>query len=126
MGSITDQTLVIVVAAMVAWLLPVAAGWIAWRMARGSYLLLKHGVRTNGEVACAKPRWVIVRYSAGGQTYQIRTEWYVPTGVGARVEVLYPPVSPEKGCVHHWQDLWMAAILWFAVAVFFAILDIWY
>jgi hypothetical protein len=118
--------MVIVIAALVAWLIPGAAAWIAWRTARWSCVLLRHGTRTTGQVTVANGNRCWVQYSVGGMTYQIRSEWYPATKVGAEAPVLYPPDSPQDGCVHFWQDLWMPPILWLAVAVFFAVLDIWY
>jgi hypothetical protein len=123
-SGFSDRALVL--AAVVAWGLPVAAGWIAWRMARVSYALVKHGIRTTGQVTVARQRGSRIQYSVGGLTYQIKSEWYVPASVGAAAPVVYPPGSPENGRVAHWQELWMPAILWLFVAVFFGVLDIWY
>ena len=123
----SDQAVVVIVlATLVAYLLPIAAGWIAWRMARTSYVLIKHGIRTTGQVTVAQQRGSRIQYSVGGLTYQIKSEWYVPASVGATAPVVYPPDSPEHGCVYHWQELWMPALLWLLVAVFFGVLDIWY
>lgn len=118
--------MVIVLATLVAYLLPVAAGWIAWRMARTSHVLVKHGIRTTGQVTVAQQRGSLIQYSVGGLIYQIKSEWYVPTSVGATAPVVYPPGSPEHGRVYHWQELWMPALLWMLLAVFFGVLDIWY
>ena len=122
----SHPVMVIVLATLVAYLLPVAAGWIAWRMARASYVLVKHGIRTTGQVTVARQRGSIIQFSVGGLTYQIKSEWYVPASVGVTAPVVYPPGSPDHGCVYHWQELWMPAVLWLLVAVFFAVLDIWY
>ena len=122
----SDQAIVIILATLVAYLLPVAAGWIAWRMARVSFVLVKHGMRTSGQVTVAQQRGSIIQYSVGGLTYQIKSEWYVPAAVGVAAPVVYPPGSPEHGRVYHWQELWMSALLWLLVAVFFGVLDIWY
>jgi hypothetical protein len=123
----SDQAMVVIVlATLVAYLLPVAAGWIAWRMARASYVLVKHGIRTTGQVTVRQQRGSRIQYSVGGLTYQIKSEWYVPASVGVRAPVVYPPGSPDQGCVYHWQELWMPAILWLLTAVFFGVLDIWY
>ena len=122
----SDQAMVIVLATLVAYLLPGAAGCIAWRMARASYVLVKHGIRTTGQVTVAQQRGSIIQYSVAGLTYQFKSEWYVPASVGATAPVVYPPGSPDRGCVYHWQELWMSALLWLLVAVFFGVLDIWY
>jgi hypothetical protein len=106
----SDQAIVIILATLVAYLLPVAAGWIAWRMARASYVLVKHGIRTTGQVTVAQQRGSIIQYSVAGLTYQIKSQWYVPASVGARAPVVYPPGSPDQGCVYHWQELWMPAL----------------
>jgi hypothetical protein len=122
----SDQAIVIVLASLVAYLLPVAAGWIAWRMARASYVLVKHGIRIAGQVTVVQQRGSIIQYSVAGLTYQIKSQWYVPASVGATAPVVYPRDSPDHGCVYHWQELWMPALLWLLVAVFFGVLDIWY
>jgi hypothetical protein len=118
--------MLIVLATVVAYLLPVAAGWIAWRMARASCVLVKHGIRTTGRVTFVQQRGSKIQYSVGELTYQIKCEWYLPASVGARAPVVYPPGSPDRGRVYHWQELWMSALLWSLVAVFFGVLDIWY
>jgi hypothetical protein len=117
----------LVLAAVVAWGLPVAAGWIAWHTARGSLRLLREGVRTAGQVVLKGSRVITIEYSAGGRTYRIDSSWrYVDQPMGAAVPVLYLESDPGGGCVAHWNDLWMPVFLWAAVAVFFAALDIWY
>jgi hypothetical protein len=111
---------------LAAWLLPVVAAWIAWRYGRWSYDLLKRGIRTTGHVTVAAGRNSRIQYSVGERTYQIGSDWYVPFSVGETIQVLYLPESPEGGCVHHWQELWMPSILWLHVTVFFGYLNIWY
>jgi hypothetical protein len=122
--------MVLVLAALVAWLLPVVAAWIAWRMAWGSYVLLKHGGRTLAtvtRVVRGSMVTVTVQYAVGETTYQTETSFsYGSSSIGDSVPVLYPPASPGRGCVAHWQDLWMPPSLWLFVAVVFAIMDIWY
>jgi hypothetical protein len=118
--------MVIILAALVAWLLPVVAGWLAWRGARTSYLLVKHGIRTTGQVIGAWTNRCKIQFSVDGVNYKIGSEWYVLVSVGDLVPVVYLPGSPEQARVYFWQDLWMPPFLWLVVAVFFAVLDIWY
>jgi hypothetical protein len=58
----------LVLAAVVAWGLPVAAGWTAWHTARRSLRLLREGVRTAGQVVLKGSRVITIEYSAGGRT----------------------------------------------------------
>jgi hypothetical protein len=119
--------MVIVLAAVVAWSLPVAAGWIAWQTARRSLRLLREGERTAGQVVVKGSRVITIEYSVGGRTYRIDSSWrYVDQPVGAAVPVVYLVSDPSRGCVAHWNDLWMPVFLWLSAAVFFGILDIWY
>jgi hypothetical protein len=118
--------IVLVLLALVAWALPVAAGWIAWQWAQWSLTLLREGARTSGQVVVKGSRVITIEYSAGGRTYRIDSSWrYVDQPMGAAVPVLYLASDPSRGCVAHWNDLWMPVFLWAAAAVFFAALDIW-
>jgi len=117
---------VIVVAAIIAWLLPVVAAWAAWDWARGSFRLLKHGGRAPGRVTAVAGRRCDIQYVVDDVTHQITSQWYLHAKVGTPVTVLYEPGAPQKGYLKYWQDLWLPAILWTAAAVFFAFLDIWY
>jgi hypothetical protein len=119
---------VLILAALVAWLLPVGAGWIAWHMARTSYFLLRHGGRTTGTITAKGTNIAYVRYCVGEATYETTTSWWYlgRAPVGAAVPVVYPPDAPDQGCVNHWTDLWIPPFLWLCVAVFFLVLDIWY
>ena len=117
----------LVLAAVVAWGLPVAAGWVAWHTARGSLRLLREGERTTGQVVVKGSRFITIAYSVGGHSYRIDSSWrYVDQPMGAAVPVVYLASAPGRGCVAHWTDLWMPVFLGSAVAVFFAVLDIWY
>jgi hypothetical protein len=118
--------MLIILAALVAWLLPVALLWLTWRMARRSYGLLKRGVRASGNATIVNQKMSTVEYSVDGVSYRIKSWWYLPPSVGATVPVVYPPGSPERGCVNSWSELWMPPVLWLSVGVFFAILDIWF
>ena len=71
-------------------------------------------------------RFITIAYSVGGHSYRIDSSWrYVDQPMGAAVPVVYLASAPGRGCVAHWTDLWMPVFLWSAVAVFFAVLDIW-
>ena len=62
-----------------------------------------------------------------GHTYRIESSWrYVDQPMGAAVPVVYLAPAPDRGCVAHWTDLWLPVFLWAGVAVFFAVLDLWY
>ena len=119
--------MVIVLAAVVAWSLPVAAGWIAWQTARRSLRLLREGERTAGQVVVKGSRVITIEYSVGGRSHRVETSWwYLDTPMGGAVPIVYLASAPDRGCVAHWTDLWMPVFLWTVPAVFFAILDIWY
>lgn len=118
---------VVLLVALVAWALPVGSAWIAWKWARGSLTLLREGVRTTGQVVRKGTRVITIEYSASGRSYRIDSSWrYLDSPMSAAVPVVYLPSAPDRGCVAHWTDLWMPVFLWATVAVFFAVLDIWY
>jgi hypothetical protein len=102
------------------------AAWTAWRMARRSFALVRHGVRTTGRATVVMQPCSTVEYSVGALTYKITSWWHLPSAVGSEVPVVYLPDSAARGCINHVLDLWMPPLLWLLVAVFFGVLDVWY